>query len=115
MHDRLRHLAAKGIDAKAIFEYATMVSAYTPIADVESYLSSDLYNCIPNLGGDRGAYQQLRHACLDAIGEASVLIIQLVETYCGICDHTLKFEHFLGQDVVVSICVDTFSRQAVLR
>lgn len=113
MSERLRHLAHEGVDAVAIFQYAVLACSYTPMHEIEIHLSHDLRDHFSLADYDLNSYQRLRHACLDAIGELAALLIPQIETYVGTCDHSLKFERFLGQDVVVSICVDIETRQVL--
>lgn len=99
--DKLAALQRFGVSTEAVFQYALEICRLTPIHELEQYLTNDLVHWNPDQA--RHQLMRMRHTCIDVIGEMSALIIPTIEHQCGVCDHTVRFERFIGQDLVVSV------------
>jgi hypothetical protein len=91
------------VSADSIFRIAILQCSLISMREIEAHVGRDLLRQQPEQL--RGELTRVRHMYLDAIGEAASLIIPDIERACTVCDHTLRFEQFVGQDVVVSVCI----------
>lgn len=110
-------MSVLGIDTKGLLQYALEYAVADAFArhhdqgylqqlgyhNLVAHLEQDLNDTMFDRMMDPAQRRQTIHKCLDFIQQASAVLVAQIERTYGPFDHTLAFDQYLGQDMVLSL------------